>query len=76
MAVHLIDDGAQYTIELTLPGGERGRNNLTVYVVAKTFEQAVAIIHGHYDDPVIHKVNKTGNYWIKHVLLVDDSVFE
>ena len=76
MTTHIIDDGCQYTVELTLPGAERGRNNLTVYVVAKDFEQCHGIIRAQYPECVIHKINKTGNYWMKHVLIVDDVVFE
>ena len=72
--IHIVDEGCQYTVELTLPAEPRGRNNLTVYVVAKDFEQAHGIIRAQYPESVIHKINKTGNYWQKHVLIVDDTI--
>ena len=46
-----------------------------MYVVAKDFEQAHGIIRAQYPESVIHKINKTGNYWQKHVLIVDDAIF-
>ena len=76
MTLHRINDGNQYSAEVTVPlYQERTNQNVTIYLVASNFDQAHNLVRKEYPDCTIHKINKIGHYWMHHVLIVDDEVF-